>query len=280
MKIKTLAVCAALCAAAGVAPVALLADDGGEVLAAHPMPLYPGSVQVDEKDHLARLTKDGPEAVKKFFEARLQPGDKIEPFSGDGEAGFTVFYSKKLDGRLQTVQELRVTARTEKRPPHQAFGELFSQVSSGRHKEAELKALEKEYGDIDSAYFRRGAAGARGDEATQILAAAHKQAHPDEARLKAAGKKGKVSADDKAEAKELKKKMKELKAQGDIAGMMALAQSNKKFQAPPAQQMEAAALAAEDRNRDTWDLWVKCLKDTKAAAYRTRLEYSSDALKP
>ncbi len=279
MKIKTLVVCAALCAA-GAAPGLLFADDGGEVLVAHPMPLYPGSVQVDEKDHLARVSKDGPDAVKKFFEARLQPGDKIEPFSGDGEAGFTVFYSKKLDGRLQTVQELRVTARTEKRPPHQAFGELFSQVNSGRHKRGELTALEKEYGDIDSAYFRRGAAGARGDEAAQILAVAHREAHPDEGKLKAAGKKNKVSADDKAEARELKKKMKELKAQGDIAGMMALAQGSKKFQAPPAEQMEAAKLAAEDRNRDTWDLWVKCLKDTKAAAYRTRLEYSSDALKP
>jgi len=278
MKIKTLALCAALCAAAGAAPGTLSADDGGEVLVAHPMPLYPGSVQADEKDHLVRLTKDGTEAVKKYFEARLQPGDKIEPYSGDGEAGFTVLYSKKLDGRLQTVQELRVTARTEKRPPHQAFGELFSQVSSGRHKRGELEALEKEYGDIDSAYFRRGAPGARGDEAAQILAAAHKEAHPDEGKLKAAGKKNKVSADDKAEARELKKKMKELKAQGDIAGMMALAQGSKKFQAPPAEQMEAAKLAAEDRNRDTWDLWVKCLKDTKAAAYRTRLEYSSAAL--
>ena len=73
--------------------------------------------------------------------------------------------------------------------------------------------------------------------------------------------------------------MKELKAQGDIAGMMALAQNSKKFQGPPAGMEEAAKMADEDRNRDTWDIWVKCLKDTSVASYRTRLEYSQAALK-
>lgn len=278
MKIKNLFAVAALCFAVQ-GPGRLLADGGEEILLPHSMPVYPGSVQVDEDNSLNRLTKDSLAAVRKYFEANLQPGDSIKAFTEDGEAGFNVMYTKKVGSRNLTVLQVRVAARTEKRPPHQAFGELNAQVSAGRHKEPELQALLKEYGEIDLAYFRRGAAGGRGDEADQILSAAHKQAHPDEARLKAAGKKNKVSADDKAEAKELKKKMKELKAQGDFAGMMALAQSNKKFQAPPAGQMEAARLAAEDRNRDTWDLWVGCLKETRAAAYRTRLEYASDALK-
>lgn len=278
MKIKKLFIGAALCLAIQ-GPGALFADGGEEILVAHPMPVYPGSVQVDEKNHLNRLTKDDLAAVRKFFEANLKPGDSIKAFTEDDEAGFNVLYTKKVGSRNLTVLEVRVAARTGQRPPHQAFGELNAQVSSGRHKAAEFQALAKEYGDIDSAYFRRGAPGGRGDEAGQILAVAHKQAHPDEVKLKAAGKKNKVSADDKAEARELKKKMKELKAQGDFAGMMALAQNSKKFQAPPEGQREAAALAAEDRNRDTWDIWVKCLKDTRAAAYRTRLEYSSDALK-
>jgi hypothetical protein len=278
MKIRNLLAAAALCLAGQSAPGPLFADGGEEILVAHPMPLYPGSVEAGGAAKQVRLSKDGLAAAQKFFEMRLKPGDKVKPFSGDGEAGFDVTYTKKVGSRELTVMEVRVTARTEKRPPHQAFGELGAQVSAGRHEEAELKAIEKEYGEIDSAYFRR-AAGQNGDEAAALLARAHKQAHPDEDKLKAAGRKSKVSDEDKAEAKELKKKMKELKAQGDFAGMMALAQSSKKFQAPPAGQAEAAKLAAQDRNRDTWDLWLNCLKETKAAAYRTRLEYSSDALK-
>jgi len=279
MKIRSLAAAAALCLAGqAFGPEVLRADGGEEMLFAHPMPLYPGSVTASGTAKLARLSKDDLAAVKKYFEARLKPGDKVKPFTGDGEAGFEITYTKKVGSRELTVLEVRVTAQTEKRPPHQAFGELFAQVSAGRHKEAELKALEKEYGEIDSAYFRRNP-GQDGDEAAALLASAHKQAHPDGDKLKAAGRKNKVSDEDKAEAKELKRKMKELKAQGDFAGMMELAQNSKKFQAPPAGQAEAARMAAQDRNRDTWDIWVNCLKDTKAAAYRTRLEYSQDALK-
>ncbi|MFA6315891.1 MAG: hypothetical protein WC943_00600 [Elusimicrobiota bacterium] len=254
----------------GLAARPLFADGGEEILAAHPMPLYKDSVPAAD-NRLNRLTKNDLGTVRKFFEANLKPGDRIETFSKDDETGFNVIYTKKTGSRELKAFELRVTARSGKRPPHTAFGELFGQVSFGRHKESELKALQKEYGDIDLAYFR-------GNEDKLIAERASREAHPDQDTLKAAGKKNKVSAEDKAEAKELKRKMKELKAQGDFAGMMALAQSSKKFQAPPSNQMEAARLAAEDRSRDTWDIWVRCLKETKAAAYRTRLEYSSDAL--
>lgn len=281
MKLKDLAVCAALLAAAQCfGPGALRADEGEGVLAAHPVAAYPGSVAERDGDRLARLTRDDLAAVRKFYESKLQPGDRIEPYAADGETGFTVVYAKKVGKREQTAFELRAVTRTDKRPPHQAFGELNAQVSMGRHAEAELAALQQRYGDIDSAYFRTVPGEGRSrDEAALLLEAAHKAAHPDGDKLKAAGRKSKVSADDKAEAKEFKKKMKELKAQGDIAGMMALAQGNKKFQSAPAGMADAAAMAAADRDRDTWDLWVKCLKDTKAAAYRVRLEYSADALK-
>lgn len=281
MKLKYMLVCAALCLPAQVlTPAALFADGGDEVLAAHPMPVYPGSVQRNSGDKLGLLSKDDLAAVRKYFEARLKPGDRIENFSEDGETGFSVIYTKKSGKKELKAFELRVSERTDKRPPHQAFGELNAQVSAGRHSAAELKALEKEYAGLDSAYFRDNEEGGRArDEAALILERADLQAHPDAGKLKAAGRKNKVSAEDKADAQEFKKKMKELKAQGDIAGMMALAQSKNKFQAPPANQAEAVKMAAEDRNRDTWDLWVKCLKDTKAAAYRTSLQYSAEALK-
>lgn len=281
MKIINLAVCAAFLAAAQVAvPAALRADEGEGTLAAHPMPLYPGSVEARAGKKLERLSKDDLAAVRKFFESKLQPGDRIEPYAADGETGFTVVYAKKIGKREQTAFELRAVSRTEKSPPHQAFGELNSQVSMGRHDEAELRAMEKQYGGIDLAYFRAVSGSGRArDEAELILEEANKAAHPDADKLKAAGRKNRVSAGDKAEAQEFKKKMKELKAQGDIAGMMALAQSNKKFQSAPEGMADAARMAADDRNRDTWDLWVKCLKDTAGAAYRTRIEYSADALK-
>lgn len=276
MKIKYFVACAALLGAAQLCgPAAPCADEDIGVLAAHPMPLYPGSVAAKDDSKLARYSKDDLATVRKFFEGKLRSGDRLEPFTADGETGFTVIYAKKAGKREQTAFELRVAARTEKNPPHQAFGELSAQVTrDGSHQQPEFDALQKEYGDIDSAYFR--------DEAAGILKDADKTAHPDADKLKAAGRKSKVSAEDKADAKEFKKKMKkmkELKAQGDIAGMMALAQSNKKFQSAPAGMAGAAEMAAEDRNRDTWDIWVKCLKDTKAAAYRTRLEYAAEALK-
>lgn len=278
MKKINLAVCAAFCLAcqAGL-PAPAAADGDQEILAAHPIEVYPGSVPEKAGSETARLSKDGIGAVRSFYKSRLKPGDRLEDFSGDGEAGFSVIYTKKVGNRELTALEVRVSARTEKTPPHQAFGELHNQTQLGRHSEAEFKLLESEHAAIGSAYFRRAPGG--GTEADLILERAHKAAHPDEQKLKAAGRKHKVSDGDKAEAKELKRKMKELKAQGDIAGMMALAQGSKKFQGPPAGMEEAAKMAAEDRNRDTWDIWVKCLKDTSVAAYRTRLEYSPAALK-
>ncbi|MFA6029432.1 MAG: hypothetical protein WC969_06245 [Elusimicrobiota bacterium] len=253
-------------------PGQLFADGDVEFIVAHPMPLYPGSVAAKDSDEQRRLSKDDLGAVKRYFESRLKPGDRIETFSKGGETGFKVVYARKIGRKELTAFEVSAAARTEKRPLHTAFGELSAQVQSGRHKDAELQKMLKEYGDIDSAYYR-------GNEYKEIAERAGKEAHPDQDKLKAAGRHNKVSADDKAEAKELKRKMKELKAQGDIAGMMALAQNSKKFQAPPANQMEAAKLAAEDRSRDTWDIWVRCLKDTKAAAYRTELRYGENVLK-
>ena len=276
MKIRTLLLCAALCPAAGPAPV--LADGDVEMLEAHAMPLYPGSVEEKDGEKLNRLTKDDLASVRKYFEARLKPGDRIEDFSGDGEAGFRVIYARKVGKRELTAQEVSAAARTDKRPPHNAFGELNAQVSMGRHGRAELDALLREYGDIDAAYYR-AARGARArDEYGLLEERAFAEAHPDADKLKAAGKRGKVSAGDKAAAQDLKRRMQELKKQGDIAGMMALAQSRNQFQAPPAGMAGAAKTAADDLARDTWDVWVKCLKDTKAAAYRVRIDYAAAAL--
>ncbi len=281
MKKIDLAARAAFCLALAAAlPLPASADGDQEILAPHPMAVYQASVPEKGGVDNVRLSKDSLGMLRAHFKSRLQPGDRIEEFSRDDEEGFSVVYAKKVGKKELRVTQVTVTARADKAAPHQAFGELSNQVRMGRHSEAEFKLLQNEHAGIESAYFRRAAgAPGKGSEADLILERAHKAAHPDGDKLKAAGKNHKVSEGDKAEAKELKRKMKELKAQGDIAGMMALAQSNKKFQGPPAGMEDAARMAAEDRNRDTWDIWVKCLKDTSVAAYRTRLVYAPAAIR-
>jgi hypothetical protein len=64
--------------------------------------------------------------------------------------------------------------------------------------------------------------------------------------------------------------MQEMKARGDIAGMMQMAQQ---FQG--ATKGETANQAAGEMNRDLWPLWSQCLQDMHAVAFRTRLEYSA-----
>ncbi len=62
-----------------------------------------------------------------------------------------------------------------------------------------------------------------------------------------------------------------MKARGDIAGMMQMAQQ---FQsgghgAPSANQ------GKQEISHDLWPLWLQCVKDLHAAAYPSRLDYNA-----
>ena len=282
-------------------PSSLQADGGKEFVTAHPMPMYPGSVPASNTDRSHRLSKDSLDQVQNFFKAHMRPGDRIEPFSKDDGTGFCIVYAEKAGSRELKASEVCASKKAPKSTPknqaieqtiagagvalrkvdHPAFDEMAALVTRGLHSEAELRAAEKEYGGVPAGYFRTvqdPGTGKSIDEGDLILKRAQKEAHPNQEQLRAAGKNSKVSAEDKAAAQDVKRQMQELKAKGDIAGMMQLSQSRKDFQGPPANQREALKLAQDDRNRDTWAIWLNCLKELKAAAYVTKMAYSSGVL--
>ena len=285
----------------GMAPSALHADGGKEFVTAHTMPGYPGSVAISEGERAQRLSKDSLELVEQFYRGKLRPGDRIEPFSKGDSTGFCIVYAEQAGGRELKANELCAskkasasTAQTQafqqtvasagvtiSKVDHPAFNEMSALVTRGMHSETELRAAEKEYGEVGTAYYRTvqdAQTGKSISEGELIVKRAHKAAHPNEAQLKEAGKQNKVSAEDKAAAQEVKRQMQELKAKGDIAGMMQLAQSRKEFQGPSANQQQSMQLAMADLQRDTWPIWINCLQELKAVGYATKIVYSSGVL--
>lgn len=291
-----------LCALiAGLVPSTLYADGGKEFVMAHAMPSYPGSVAVSDDDHSQRLSRDNISLVESFYKGKMRPGDRIEPFTKGDSSGFCIIYAEKDGGRELKATELCASRKilasnpqnqafqqtiagagvTLSKVDHPAFNEMSALIARGMHTEAELRAAEKQYGAVASAYYcivQDAQTGKSTDEGELIVKRAHKAAHPNEAQLKAAGKQNKVSAEDKAAAQDVKRQMQELKAKGDIAGMMQLAQSRKEFQGPSANQQQSMQLAMADMQRDTWPMWINCLQELQAAGYATKIVYSAGVL--
>ncbi len=246
------------------------ADEGAGVIQPHLLAIYAPADLQDPPDRVRLLSKDPVAKVRKFYEAHLEAGDKIEELKNENERGFQLTFYQTVDGVPQSVQLLQVTEKAPGTIMHDALGELKGLVQKGLHTEAEFQAMEKQYRNLDVAYYRRvdNGQGGTDDEGERIYRLARDQAHGDE--------KFEVDQDElaagKAKAKELKKQMKALKAKGDIAGMMKLAQQSKL--APPT----VAGQAMEATAKDTWDIWAACLRDLKAAAYWTRLEFHYGAL--
>lgn len=260
-----------ICAFAGVA--SLRADEGAEVIQPHQLAVYPNAEpQSQDRDRL--LTKDPIVAVKKFYESNLQAGDTLEPFQGENEQGFRLTYHKMIEGKEQSIGLLEVAARSEAQVLHDVLGHLKVLVNEGKHTEEDLQAMVKEYQVLTAAYYRQvqDEEGRSVSEDKKIYRAAERQDRgkniPEMSRTE--------KSEGKAKTKELQKQMKALKAKGDIAGMMALAQQNR--MSP--HQTKTGAAALDELQKDTWDLWVGCLRDLKAAAYWTRLQYAEGALPP
>lgn len=254
-------------------PSNLRADGGEEVIQVHPVALYPGSVQEFDTDKTIRLTKDRLDAVRKFFETRKTPGDRLEPFQEERETGINLVFHKKIGGKEQSILEVAFASRKPDAEFHPALGELQEQVALGRHSEAELKTLRQKYRNLHLAYFRQvqDDEGQLASEGEVIYRAAYKAAHPKLAQ----GSEGERAAG-KAKGRELRKQMQALKAKGDYAGMMQLAQQGN----PGPRQTPGGAAAMTAMARDTWSLWVDCLEALDKAAYWTRLNYHGNALKP
>lgn len=250
------------------------ADAGVGVIQPHLLAVYAPADLQDPPDRTQMVSKDPVAKVKKYYEGRLEAGDKIEELQNANEHGFKLTFYQAVDGQPQSVQLLQVTEKLPEEGPgaiiHPALGELKGLVQKGLHTEAEYQEMEKQYQNLNLAYYRRVDDGEGGtdDEGERIYRQAKDKAH--------GGEKFEVDQNElaagKAKAKELKKQMKALKAKGDIAGMMKLAQQSKL--APPKGAQKAMDAAA----KDTWDIWAACLRDLKAAAYWTKLEFHYGAL--
>ena len=252
--------------------VVLFADEGEEVIQAHRLPMYPGSVQEVPTDQTIMLTKDKFAVVKQYFEAHKQAGDRVEGFQKDNETGIHLVYHKTINGKDQSVLEVTFTSRNPDTNFHNALGELYAQVTMGRHSQSEYEALKEKYKDLHLAYFRQveDGQGRIASEGEVIYRKAYNAAHP----KKQSPASDAERATGKANAQDLKKQMQALKASGDYAGMAQLAQQANK--SPDQTSSGAAAIAS--MNQDTWELWVKCLEDISKAAFWTRLHYNSNAL--
>lgn len=252
----------------------LLADSDGEadIILAHPISIYPGSDQEFSTDQTTRLTKDGFEEVRTYYEANKDSSDILEPFQQDNENGMHVVFHQVIKGKEQTLVEVTFTSQLENTDFHDALGELQAQVAMGRHSADEYQALSTKYKDIHRAYFRQVDDGDGGtvDEGKMIYRKAYNEAHPKKQST------GSVSeqAAGKAKGQDLRKQMQAMKAKGDLAGIMQLAQQANRS---PGQTSEGAA-ALSAMNQDTWDLWVNCLEDMNQVAYWTRLQYHGNAI--
>lgn len=235
------------------------------------LPKYGNAVQAVETDDTLFLTKDGVDMVREFFETNKQEGDRVEAAPAEGKQGFRMSFFKKISGREKSAPLVKVEEKTPDTNLHPALGELKAQAMMGKHSEAEYQALENKYKTLHLAYFRQVSddQGGTVSEGEKIYRKAYHQAHGKDRSTAQTG--GEDQAAGKAGAQDMKKKMQEMKAKGDIAGIMALA--GKSGGAPG--QTKAGAAAMDEMNRDTWDLWVKCLEDIERAAYRTRVKYNA-----
>lgn len=243
-------------------------DAGEESITPHPLALYPGSVPVYDTDQRLLLTKDDVGMVKKFFEANKQEGDRVEPSNAENRQAFQVTFYKKIKNEEQSIQLLEFEEKAPDSDMHPALGELKAQAMMGKHSDAEYQILENKYKHLHLAFFRQVTddQGQSISEGEKIYRKVYNQVHGN------TNSGAQTSQDQarKAQGQDLKKQMQEMKAKGDMAGMMQLAQ---KFNKSPG-QTKAGASAMAEMNKDTWDLWAACLKDIEAAAYKTRLQYT------
>ncbi|MEW6077141.1 MAG: hypothetical protein AB1724_04985 [Thermodesulfobacteriota bacterium] len=254
----------------------LQADEGDGIIQAHPISPYPNAVRQNESEPYVVLTKDPIDTVKQFFEGQAQKGDRLEPVQESQEKGWRINYYEKLGQKEQVVMEAEMLEISAGDNIVDALGALKSQSLMGKHSEQEYQALEKKYMALDKAYFRKvdDGSGRTISEDKLLYKRAEQEAYPEKDRKKAADASNAFTDNDKAKAKELQAQMKALKAKGDVAGMMKLAQESKMSSTQSAAVNDAMAVAT----KDTWDIWAKCLEDTWQAAYWSRITYNSNAV--
>lgn len=199
----------------------------------------------------------------------------MEAVPAEGRQRYQMSFFKNFSGQEKSVPLVHFEEKTPDTNQHPALGELKGQGMMGKRSEAEYQVLENKYKNLHLAYFRQVTddQGRSVSEGEKIYRKAYNQAHGKD--KSAVQTDGAAQAAGKAEDQEMKKKMQEMKAKGDIAGIAAMAQQ---FNKSPEQTKQGAAAMDEMNkamNNDTWDLWVRCLEDIEKVAYRTQLQYNA-----
>lgn len=249
--------------------------DNTEIIVSHPVALYPDAVPESDLSSTPDFyfTKKSIEEVKAFFDSGKQATDRFEPYSGH-EAKGTVLYMEKLGKRFDLVT---ITEKTgQEFYAGQALGQLQALATRGMHSESELREAENKYSKLKSSYFRKiNDDNGHSKSESEIIYKKYLQiAHPDLEKSKGQMEQSEDYKAGKAQAAEIKKQMKEMKAKGDIAGMMNLATSGKGPGVPKDAQKYMDAM-----NKDTWDTWIKCLDEMNTASFPTAIKYKSGIFK-
>ena len=246
--------------------------DGGKDFFGHTVERYGNVAQAADTDETQFLTRDSVEVVREFFEQTKQNGDRVDPVEIKGKSAYSLVYAGPEVQR--PVLLVSFEEKNQDSNIHPALGELKAQAMMGRHSQDEYQALENRHKRLHLAYFREVDDGQGGmvSEGEKIYRATYDEVHgPTKAAMKAQS----PSPSQKAEAAALRQQMQDMKAKGDLAGMMAMAQ---KFNPSP-NQTAPGATAMKAAGEDTWDTWVRCLQDMEAVAYRTRIMYAPPAWK-
>ena len=249
---------------------AALADSVCEFPPPLPLKAYPVSVAASgrqEAPNRTRLSKEPLEEIRRAYESHGTAGDSYQERTDGDYRSFSVFQRQTACNQTRNVLALEISERIGDNPNvSHAFGALKSMVVMGMHSEEEYHDAEKRYGTALKAFFREVSAPDQSvaDEGRLILERCKREEKQQRTQFAT------PSTSDRQQASDLRKKMQEMKARGDIAGMMQMAQQ---FQG--ATKGETANQAAGEMNRDLWPLWSQCLQDMHAAAFRTRLEYSA-----
>jgi|GEM_PF-2608096 len=254
-------------------PLTAHADGGCEFIpVVKPVKALSGSVAASDgmtSPYRQRLSKQSLADVRSAYAGQLKNGDFFQEKAEGDARTLTLFQRHSACGQTREVAALKVSERNADNPNvNQVFGALKAMTLMGQHSEAEYQQVLTRYGAATKAYFRSVAApdGQFIDEGRQILDRCRKQEAEQRGQKPAP-----ATAANKQQASEVRAKMQEMKARGDIAGMMQMAQQ---FQSD-GKGNSNANLGRQEMNRDLWPLWLQCAKDMHAAAYFTRLDFSA-----
>ena len=291
LKYKALIASAVLLALLAVSHIICLADGGNEgpdAKTTRSSLIYPNS-QAKPDAPLDRVTNDGLDRVKAYYQKLLGPYDIIEPLSDQAgfRKGFAVIYRVHYQGTA--VAALLEFARLEVTMPDsvgfksrtmgyehmlpQPLVQLRSLIGRFGHTREDFDKLFNQY-----QWLRFIQSWDPSSDGPMIIRKYHDQVYGPMPKNAPKAKKGDAAA--KAELAQKRKKMKDLKASGDMAAMMALAQEMQAQAAGTSEGeagMEIMQQQMEGLEKDSWGEWTDCLSEMAQAARWVRLEYSQSS---